>query len=159
MERFDRYAADHEAVPVTNGHVKPEPESQTEIKLEKFSDDAPKPATGMKRPSESDKEEDISEARSRSPPKKKRKAEVDEDAAFAARLQAEENSRARPTRGAAVRKPPPVKKKKTPKKKTSSKVHADDDSELDEEGSGTERKVNRNTGFHVRNLYELLWRY
>ena len=44
----------------------------------------------------------------------------------------------------------PVRKKKTPKKKTASKVNAEDDSDLDEDVSGAERKVNRNKGFHVR---------
>ena len=77
---------------------------------------------------------------------------MDDDAAFAARLQAEENSRARPTRGGVNKKAIPAKKKKrTPKKKGSEKIKPEDDSDL--EGSGDEaadKKVNRNGGFHVR---------
>lgn len=74
---------------------------------------------------------------------------MDADALYAARLQAEENLRARPTRGGIVRKSAPVKKKKSPTKaKTSKKVKAEDDSDL--EGSDGEKKeVNRTGGFHV----------
>ena len=153
MERFDKFAAEHDAVPVSNGHTAPDADPESKKEPESMDDASPPTSehkTGTKRPSHSDKEEELSEAPTPTPPKKKRKAEIDEDAAFAARLQAEENSRARPTRGGAARKPQPVKKKKSPKKKTSSKVNADDDSELDGGVSGTERTVNRNTGFHVR---------
>ena len=160
MERFDKFAAERDAVPTTNGHVEPteEPPKSPEIKSEPSTVQASAQKTGMKRPSQSDNEEEDEDAEGSSepappsPPKKKRKAEVDEDAIMAARLQAEENSRARPTRGGSARKPPAVKKKKTPKKKTATKVHADDDSDLDGEGSAGERKVNRNTGFHVSAL-------
>ncbi|KAF2098660.1 SWIB-domain-containing protein [Rhizodiscina lignyota] len=84
------------------------------------------------------------------PPKKKHKktnSMVDEDAEFARRLQAEENSRAaRATRGGgANKKKPPVKREKTKKKKSAKKVDGEDDSELDE-GSGKE--VKRTGGFH-----------
>jgi upstream activation factor subunit UAF30 len=85
---------------------------------------------------------------SASPPAKKRKPDddVDADAVFAAKLQAEENSRARPTRGGNTRRAAPSKKKS--KAKTTKRVKASDDSDI---GSGDEPKkeVNRNTGFHV----------
>ncbi|KAJ5445540.1 hypothetical protein N7491_001622 [Penicillium cf. griseofulvum] len=88
-----------------------------------------------------------SEPASASPPAKKHKpdTDTDADAAFAAKLQAEENSRARPTRGGNTRRAAPVKKKS--KAKTSKRVKAEDDSDI---GSGEEPKkeVNRNTGFH-----------
>ncbi|KAJ5865095.1 uncharacterized protein N7529_007011 [Penicillium soppii] len=84
---------------------------------------------------------------SASPPAKKRKPDddVDADAVFAAKLQAEENSRARPTRGGNTRRAAPSKKKS--KAKTTKRVKASDDSDI---GSGDEPKkeVNRNTGFH-----------
>lgn len=82
-------------------------------------------------------------------PKKKKIIEYDSDAAFAARLQAEENSRSRSTRGGGPKKPNGIKKK-TLKKKTAAKVKAEDDSDMDESGSDMkERKVNRTGGFHV----------
>ncbi|KAJ5484398.1 hypothetical protein N7453_012352 [Penicillium expansum] len=88
-----------------------------------------------------------SEPASASPPAKKQKpdTDTDADAVFAAKLQAEENSRARPTRGGNTRRAAPVKKKS--KAKTSKRVKAEDDSDI---GSGDEPKkeVNRNTGFH-----------
>jgi hypothetical protein len=81
-----------------------------------------------------------------SPPKKKRKEPtVDADAVYAARLQAEEDKRARPTRGGNSRKAAPIKKK-TPKKKTAARVRGSDDSDV--EDSPTEKKP-KNTGFNV----------
>ena len=148
VERFDKFAAEREAVPATNGHAELDASKSQELASDPdVQSDEHK--TGAKRPSQSDKDDELSAAPTASPPKKKRKAQIDEDAAFAARLQAKENSRARPTRGGVARKPAPAKKKRTPKKKTSSKVNADDDSDLDD-ALGSERKVNRNTGFHVR---------
>ncbi|KAI9740830.1 MAG: hypothetical protein M1818_004435 [Claussenomyces sp. TS43310] len=80
------------------------------------------------------------------PPKKKRKAQPDSDAKLAAMLQAEENSRSRPSRTGV--KKSVVRKKTSPKKKSTSKIKADDDSDLDL-GSGAEKKeVNRSGGFH-----------
>jgi upstream activation factor subunit UAF30 len=96
---------------------------------------------------EDDNDEELSDVPDTPPPKKKQRknSEID-DAAFAAKLQAEENSRARPTRGGAMRKAAPVKKK-APKKKTAARVKGSDDSEV-ESGSGAEKKVNRSGGFH-----------
>lgn len=152
MARFDKFVAEQNAVPLTNGHstlVKAEPSEVTEPAPQ------PAPKSNQKRKSESQDCEDESEL-SNVPvtptPKKKRKPEpvMDDDAVFAARLQAEENSRARPTRGGANRKNVVVKKKKAPKKKTSDKVKAEDDSDLDGTGTGEEKKVNRSGGFHVQ---------
>lgn len=86
-------------------------------------------------------------------PKKRRPdPDVDADAEFAAKLQAEENKRARPTRGSATRKTAPSKKKS--KSKTSKKVKAEDDSDL-ESTSETKKEVNRSGGFHVSQISEL----
>lgn len=94
--------------------------------------------------------EEASDRSGTSPPPKKRKpdanADVDADAMFAAKLQAEENSRARPTRGGNNRRAAPVKKKS--KAKTSKRVKAEDDSDV-ESGSDTKKEVNRTGGFHV----------
>ena len=71
-----------------------------------------------------------------------RKGAEDNDAAFAARLQAEENSRARPTRGGAVtKKKAPIKRKKV---KSAPKVK--ENGELE---SGTDAEPQRKGGFHV----------
>ena len=118
------------------------------------AEETPEPKTSQKRKSESDKDEDpdeeLSDVKFTPPPKKKQKKVEMDDAAFAAKLQAEENSRARPTRGGATRKTAPVKKR-TPKKKAAAKVKASDDSDV-ESGSAAEKKVNRSGGFHVSNL-------
>ncbi|MCJ1389707.1 hypothetical protein MMC18_002564 [Xylographa bjoerkii] len=152
MTRFDRFVAEKEAALVTNGHDEPVKSEPSESPIEPSSD-APKTIKKRKSESEGPEEEsELSNVPVTPPPKKKRKAEpaMDADAMFAARLQAEENSRARPTRGGANRKSVTVKKKKkTPKKKTSDKVKAEDDSDLDGSGSGNEeKKVNRSGGFH-----------
>ena len=81
-------------------------------------------------------------------PKKKHKKNMsveDADAAYAARLQAEENSRARSTRGGGAKRKPVVKKENK-KRKSKNRVGSDDDS--DAEGS-PKKEVNRNSGFHV----------
>jgi len=81
-------------------------------------------------------------------PKKKHKKNMsveDADAAYAARLQAEENSRARSTRGGGTKRKPVVKKENK-KRKSKNRVGSDDDS--DAEGS-PKKEVNRNSGFHV----------
>lgn len=99
---------------------------------------------------------EASDAGISSPAKKPRKSKATEedDAAFAARLQAQENSLARSTRGnnstkrrSAVNKATPKKNKKT---KSAKKIKDDDESGL-ETGSGVEKKeVKRTGGFHVR---------
>jgi upstream activation factor subunit UAF30 len=153
MERFDIFAAkggiDVPSEPTavtpatTNGHKK-DPDSMTPA-------DPSSPAqssVSQKRQADSEDRSDLS---SKTPPAKKPKPDhdVDADALYAAKLQAEENMRARPTRGASTRKAQPaVKKKKTTKAKTSKKVKAEDDSDLDS-GSEENKKVNRSGGFHV----------
>jgi len=83
-----------------------------------------------------------------SPPKKKRK-QPDSDAKLAAKLQAEENSRARPSRAGVNKKTVVIRKKSTPKKKSAAKVKADDDSDLDLNSDGEKKDVVRKGGFHV----------
>lgn len=86
------------------------------------------------------------------PPGKKRKADndVDADAVFAAKLQAEENMRARPTRGTNTRKAAPAKKKAKSKPKTVKKVKAEDDSDVESGSDTVKKEVNRSGAFHVR---------
>lgn len=158
MERFDIFAsrggsggsADGTAssVETTNGHennsdsvTPPEPASSTHS------------ASPKKRPADNDELSDVPE--DTSPPSKKQKPgnDVDADALFAAKLQAEENMRARPTRGASTRKAAPAKKKTKPKTtKTSKKVKAEDDSDVDSGSDTAKKEVNRSSGFHVRSL-------
>ncbi len=122
--------------PATNGHH----DSSAASTADSTAD-----ATPVKRSPESD---DVSDMANGSPPKKKRKPEMDADALYAAKLQAEEDKLARPTRGGSARKTGLVKRKKTPKKKTSARIKASDDSDMDESESG-QKKPAKNTGFHV----------
>ena len=96
----------------------------------------------------------LSELEDSAPPPKKKakksKTAEDDDAAFARKLQAEENARTgRATRGANTRKKAPLPKKKT-KKKSSNRVKDEDDSDI---ASGSEKEKtspSRKGGFHVR---------
>ncbi|ERF75053.1 hypothetical protein EPUS_04835 [Endocarpon pusillum Z07020] len=141
LERFDIFNARQQELeskteqaatpaPATNGYHAPSPERPTPVKSP-----AKREATS----------ETVSDVIDESLPKKKRKElSVDADAALAARLQAEEDKRARPTRGGSSKKAAPVKKK-TPKKKTAVRVRGSDESDLDD--SLTEKKP-KNTGFN-----------
>ena len=96
----------------------------------------------------------LSELEDAAPPKKKAKKSKtteDEDAAFARKLQAEENARSgRATRGGNTRKKAPLPKKKATKKKSSNRVKDEDDSDI-ASGSDKEKKSpSRKGGFHVR---------
>ncbi|OAL28375.1 hypothetical protein AYO20_09492 [Fonsecaea nubica] len=94
--------------------------------------------------------EDVSDVIDAQPPKKKQKSVIDADAAYAARLQAEEDKLARPTRGGGSRKTAPVKKKKRSKK---DRVTGSDDSDID--GEERKQKPKRDTGFHaLSNLFD-----
>ncbi|CAL5865940.1 uncharacterized protein PFLUO_LOCUS147 [Penicillium psychrofluorescens] len=141
MERFDIVAerngvtASPEAAPTSNGvgdddsisvAVPSPPPSSSPVKRDPDSDDGSEPTRG-------------------GPPTKKRKPDVDADALFAAKLQAEENLRARPTRGGGPRRTGPTKKRS--KAKTAKRVKAEDDSDI-ESGSDTKKEVNRTGGFH-----------
>lgn len=145
MERFDRYADQN----VVGGSAEEAATSNGQHDGDSASGAVPSPppsSSPVKRQASSD---GTSEPTSASPPAKKHKpdTDTDADAAFAAKLQAEENSRARPTRGGNVRRAAPAKKKS--KAKTSKRVKAEDDSDV-ASGEETKREVNRNTGFHVR---------
>ena len=153
MTRFDKFVAERNALPFTNGYSAPvKSESSEAVKQGSL----PVPQGLRKRKSASPScgdDGELSNVPTSPPLKKKRKAEpaLDDDAAFAAKLQAEENNRARPTRGGANRKSVVAKKKqKTAKKKTPVKVKVDDNSDIGGSGSGAEDKtVNRSGGFHV----------
>ena len=153
MARFFKFLAEKDKAPgtighsATNGHP-PKEEPPPSITMPESSPPAPLAKTDKKRHSEDD---DLSDVPESPQPKKKRiktEAAVDDDAAYAARLQAELNAQSRPTRGGVNKKASVVKKKKTPKKKTPRKIKGGDDSDL--AGSGSEEKnVNRSGGFHV----------
>ena len=142
MARFDNFTAKSAAQ--TNGHTTA---TNGQVSRSATPKQEPSSPASKKRPPE---ESDISDVRASPVPKKKKKIDRDSDAAFAAKLQAQENSRMRATRGGGPKKAGPVKKK-MPKKKTSAKVKAEDDSDLDGSGSEVkEKKINRNSAFHVR---------
>ncbi|KKZ65078.1 hypothetical protein EMCG_01318 [[Emmonsia] crescens] len=147
MQRFDIFAEQSEKqaepTPAVNGHS-----SNSHLAAPTVEPISPALSTSPQK--RSAEPEGVSDSGDKSPPKKKRKSDlVDADAIFAAKLQAEENLRARPTRGANSRKTAPVKKKKSvAKSKTSKKVKAEDDSELDEPDSESKKEVTRTGGFH-----------
>lgn len=155
MERFDVFAQqnglgtspEEDAIPTTepvNGHN----DSNSATATPGAEGSPPTSSCSNKRQAESDFSR---ESTSKTPPPKKRKPDhdIDADALFAARLQAEENKLARPTRGSATRRTVPVKKKIT-KSKTAKKVKAEDDSDFESgQENGTKKEVNRSGGFHV----------
>ena len=115
------------------------------------------PAPSRKRPADDDSQEasELDPTPETTTPKKKVKVNGHEndDAAFAARLQAEENRRGRSTRGATVvKKPQSAKKKAVVKKKKKSSTKIKDGSDQDSGSEVTERRVNRNNPFHVSQL-------
>ncbi|EMR67386.1 hypothetical protein MGN70_010138 [Eutypa lata] len=87
------------------------------------------------------------------PPKKKQRKEKSEDtedadAKLAARLQAQENSRTRATRGGNTKtKAAPKKKKDTPRKKSAKKVKPEDDSDVDDAEGGEKKPRKAGGGF------------
>ncbi|OJD28417.1 hypothetical protein ACJ73_00165 [Blastomyces percursus] len=147
MQRFDIFAEQGEkqaeSTSPINGH-------STNGQLNTPTVEPISPALSTSPQKRSAEPESVSDLGGKSPPKKKRKSDlVDADAIFAAKLQAEENLRARPTRGANSRKAAPIKKKKpAAKTKTSKKVKADDDLDLDEPDSEPKKEVTRTGGFH-----------
>ena len=156
MVRFDKFHAEKNQSPkvtavtlpkpATNGHAVTVKEEAVESVQQPSS-----PLPKIHHDRDEKDEEALSDVVD-TPPKKKRKAEpLDDDALFAAKLQAEENSRARPTRGGTNKKSTIVKKKRSPvKKKTAKKVKSEDDSGVEGSGSDVEDKeVNRSGGFHV----------
>lgn len=140
MERFD-HASSSAAVlppssapePQTNGHSSP---IKSEI-----------PHTYSATP-DADEDEDSDVV---SPPKKKRKQAkpVNDDAKLAAMLQAQENSRARPTRGGSEKKKKPAARVKKEKKKSADKIKKDDDSDLEVGSDGEVKEKTKKGGFHV----------
>jgi upstream activation factor subunit UAF30 len=101
---------------------------------------SPSDSSPQKRKEPSD-ESDLSDVVDERPKKKARKQDAEEDdAAYAARLQREENSRARPTRAGATRKAAPVKRKKK------SAVKVKDGSDVETNGEPPKPKTG---GFHV----------
>jgi upstream activation factor subunit UAF30 len=151
MERFDIYAEKNgvgspEETTASNGHRKGDSPSA--------APSPPPSASPVKRDVDSEEASPVDSE----PPAKKLKpdvdADVDADALYAAKLQAEENLRARPTRGGTSRRAAPSKKKS--KTKTSKRVKAEDDSDI-ETGSdtNTKKEVNRTGGFHVRYIAQI----
>ncbi|KAL8898039.1 MAG: hypothetical protein Q9207_006901 [Kuettlingeria erythrocarpa] len=145
MARFDKFVAEQTEPPQTNGHVE-KGKQDSSVSPETIRPTASPCATRVQK-IESVGTDDLSEVVEAATPKKKRKrSPVDDDAAFAAKLQAEENGRSRSTRAGGPKKTASVKKRKTPKKKTADRINAADDSDL--EGEPVEKKVNRSGGFH-----------
>lgn len=147
MERFDKFNDER------NGAPEPaEPIPTVEKPTNGSKADVSEGSGSVSKKRSPDNESEFSPLENTPPQKKhkKHRSAEEEDAALAAKLQAEFNaaSRARSTRGGTTKKRALVPKKKT-KKKSANVVKEDDDSEL-ESGSGKEKKeVKRTGGFHV----------
>jgi hypothetical protein len=143
MERFDKVQSN-----TTTAAPEPAPSRNGANHDDDDDDVSPK-----KRKAGSVKDEsDLSDVADSPPPKKakkKVKQEAESDEAFARNLQAEINGEKRATRGGgATKKKPAAKQAKKPKKKSSSKVSAADDSDI---ASGSEKpEKEKKGGFHVR---------
>ncbi|KAL2795376.1 SWIB/MDM2 domain-containing protein [Aspergillus keveii] len=145
MARFDLFAERKGigAPSPTNGDEQ-RPDSATPVEPSSPSQSS----TAHKRQADSVEQSDDRSSKTPPPPKKQKAShDIDADALFAAKLQAEENMRARTTRGAGSRKAAPAKKKKTTTAKTAKRVKAEDDSDIGS-GSDSGKKVNRSGGFH-----------
>jgi hypothetical protein len=148
MERFDNLSkttppassddATQNGRPQVNGNVKQEDGTAGKASTSDSSPGVPTPQTA-----DDDTDADVA------PPPKKRKREQDEDAKLAAKLQAEENCRARPSRGSVSKKPVVARKKSTPKKKSAAKIKKDDDSDIELGSDGEPKEKVRKGGFHV----------
>jgi upstream activation factor subunit UAF30 len=160
--RFDKAAEQQHLEPTKSEPTEPVPtavppaENGVKIKMINSFASSPRDAStgavhSSKKPSPATQDEQpsgLSEVADSPSPKKKHKKRMsveDADAAYAARLQAEENGRARSTRGGGAKRKPMIKKEKK-KRKSQNRVGSDDDS--DAEGS-PKKGVNRNSGFHV----------
>lgn len=175
MQRFDIFAEKHESTAPSASPVNGAKSTSTSVSTS-TSDGSPAASSASPQPPKrradtnenenEDMDTDIADSIEQTPPAKKQKQKqkqeqkqkqkqtntqntddtLDSDAVLAAKLQAEENSRARPTRGAATRKAAPAKKKRAPaKSKGAKKISAEDDSEVELEP----KEVNRTGGFHV----------
>ncbi|KAI9674455.1 MAG: hypothetical protein M1817_001793 [Caeruleum heppii] len=155
MLRFDDFNARHNApsAAASQSPVKTEVNGHSNGVVQHVDNSRPSMPTPppMKRKALVKDEEDMSDMLDGSPKsskKAKQSGGADDDAIFAARLQAEENSRARPTRGGAVKKVGPVKKKKAAAAKRRSAAVVSGDSSNDSDSTSKKRKVNRTGGFH-----------
>ncbi|OXV11552.1 hypothetical protein Egran_00687 [Elaphomyces granulatus] len=157
MERFDIFAQRNGVgIPPSPAVVSTEPFSTESVNGHESNEtsitppptrDSPQPLPSPQKRQVDD--DDAQEEENKTPPAKKRRPDhdIDADAIFAAKLQAEENMRARPTRGSAMRKTVPVKK--LTKSKISKKVKAEEDSDLESTSeAGTKKEINRSGGFH-----------
>ncbi|KAL9060318.1 MAG: hypothetical protein Q9162_000722 [Coniocarpon cinnabarinum] len=132
-ERFDIVSSANEAAAA----AKPEPNGATSTPKVNGTTSASSPTPNGVASSASPLSTPASEEPEERPKKKQKKSHGESDAALAARLQAEENGRSRPTRGGATRKKAPPVKKSTPKKKKS-KTRVDEEDDSGAEGSGSE---------------------
>ncbi|KAL8928224.1 MAG: hypothetical protein Q9208_001934 [Pyrenodesmia sp. 3 TL-2023] len=146
MARFDKFMAEQDAPPQTNGHVE-EGKQESSGSPETIQPSTSPRSTRLQQVQSVEADESSEIVDIATPKKKRKRSPVDKDAAFAAKLQAEENGRSRSTRAGGPKKAPPVKKRKTPKKKTADRIDAADDSDMEQEK--VEKKVNRSGGFHV----------
>ncbi|KAL1793348.1 hypothetical protein ACET3X_008330 [Alternaria dauci] len=146
MERFDKFNNEQ-----NGGSEASEPIPTVENGAKASNDDTSDMSHHKRSPR--DDESAPSEVEDVAPPKKKvKKTKVkdeDDDAAFAARLQAEENARmGRATRGGNTKRKAPAPKKTKTKKKSSTRIKDEDDSDVASGSGGEKKSPSRKGGFH-----------
>ncbi|KAF2854639.1 SWIB-domain-containing protein [Plenodomus tracheiphilus IPT5] len=148
LQRFDKFNAEQNASSEPSEPSEPIPsvESGTKASNGHTSD-----GSTHKRSPEDDSA--LSELDDMPRPKKKaKKSRVvaeDNDAALAARLQAEENARLRSTRGGNTkRRAAPKKVEKKTKKKSATRVKDEDDSDVNSDSGAEKKSPSRKGGFH-----------
>ena len=153
MTRFDKFHAETSAPPSSPGGSPPHSSRNGQVAQDDSSSDVVQrkktsPLAAGQNGKQGETAPSVGYESLSKPPKKKRKvAATDDDARLAAMLQAEENSRSRPTRGAAARKVPSIKKRKGSSK---NKSRAEQDSSAESEsGEKKKRASNKNGAFHV----------
>jgi upstream activation factor subunit UAF30 len=147
MQRFDKFNNEQ-----NGGSEVSEPIPTVENGAKTSNDDTSD--VSHNKPSPPGDESALSEVEDVAPPKKKvKKTKVkdeDDDAAFAARLQAEENARmGRATRGGNTKRKAPAPKKPKTKKKSSTRIKDEDDSDIASGSGGEKKSPSRKGGFHV----------
>lgn len=151
MQRFDKFNAEQNGAAPESEPTEPVPTVEVPTANGTKGTAADTPNGISKRSPDESALSELDE----SPPKKKQKKQrsiEDDDAAFAAKLQAEENRRARSTRGANTKKRATVPKKKTQKKKSANRVKDEDDSDIGSGSTAEKKSPSRKGGFHVGDL-------
>ena len=157
IARFDDFNSRQNSAPLSTDESPVREVQKTKVKREAAEavQQASPPTSGTRNEEDDDDDmhdmSDVVKSEVKAPKRKIKHEPIDADARYAARLQAEEDSRVRATRGAPMRKNGVARKRKMQMvRKRSSKMIRGDASDV-ESGSGIEPKkeVKRTGAFHV----------